>query len=517
MSLQAPDGTRLFTGFVGFANDQQDIPRFGPAFLPQSGTYTLTVRGNTPTDAGSYLFRVIDLDSFGTPMALDTLISGNFATTRESTLYTFDAPAGDKLLFDGRSGGFIFGIYDEALNPIYSRGIFGAANVNEVDGLGRVLRSRSSLCLVPTVIQVSHKTSVSKFKTCRLLPSLAIGQEAVGTVPANGQVHYRLQLAAGQRIRLDNLLPFATEVNYRIANSGGRVLLDSGFQNSDSSPPGNRLIDVPESGEYFMSIQSRQATTRDFRFRIDDLALAPLLTFDTNLEVTLNPGNAAQVFRINATAGETIQLDSLDNFPSGQQLYWDVSGPTTQFRGGGNAGFDFTVPILSSGTHYLTIDGRQNSGPLTIRFRATRTSGPVVPLAGFNTLVSLDVGINETKSYSFSAPTGRLVYLNVLQSQFAIPTHTVTLNKGETYLLRDLAGSNFGGGPDLTGSIITSTKPIAVFGGKPRDVCPHEFFAADHLVEQLAPTNTWGREFVTMPLTTGTNRGDRVRFLAQSG
>ncbi len=56
VELNAPDGTRLYTGF-GFAGELQDIPRFDPAFLPQSGTYTLTLRGNTASDAGSYQFR----------------------------------------------------------------------------------------------------------------------------------------------------------------------------------------------------------------------------------------------------------------------------------------------------------------------------------------------------------------------------------------------------------------------------------------------------------------------------
>ncbi len=45
---------------------------------------------------------------------------------------------------------------------------------------------------------------------------------------------------------------------------------------------------------------------------------------------------------------------------------------------------------------------------------------------------------------------------------------------------------------------------------------PSQFFAADHLVEQLPPTNTWGREFVTVPLATDSMRGDRFRFLAQA-
>jgi RHS repeat-associated protein len=103
-----------------------------------------------------------------------------------------------------------------------------------------------------------------------------------------------------------------------------------------------------------------------------------------------------------------------------------------------------------------------------------------------------------------------------MRSEFAIPTQTVTLNQGETYLLRDLALGRVGGASDLTGSTINSTKPVAVFGGNRAAFVPSQYFAADHLVEQLPPTNTWGREFVTMPLVTGSTRGDRFRFLAQA-
>ncbi len=511
VEFNAPDGTRLYTGF-GVANDYQDIPRYGPAFLPQSGTYTLTVRGNTPTDSGSYNFRVLDLDTAGTPIALDSLINGNFPDGREALVYTIDANVGDQLLFDGRSGNFIFGIYSPTLNGIYGRGIFGAASTAEVDGVGRVLQSGRYYVLFQGDLYIPRDFSFS-IQNLNLAPSLAIGAEANGTVDVNGQVVYRMPLTSGQRIRFDNLLPYNGHVNYRISNAGGRILYDSGFQNSDSGPPGNRLVSVTEPGEYFVSIQSRQATPATYRFRIDDLAMAPLLAFDTDLEVTLSPGNAARVFRIEATAGETLQFD---NFGSFLPLNWEVSGPITQFRGGSNDGSDFNASVLSTGTHYFTISGRQDSGPITIRFRATRTPGPVVPLTGVNIPVTLDVAQYEAKTYSFNAPTGRLVYLNVLRSEFAIPTQTVTLNEGETYLLRDLADRGPAGAADLTGSIISSTKPVAVFGGNRATFIPSEYFAADHLVEQLPPTDTWGQEFVTMPLVTGSTRGDRFRFLAQA-
>lgn len=510
VEFNAPDGARLYTGF-GLANDVQDVPRFGPAQLPQSGTYTLTVRGNSPTATGIYNFRVLDLDNAGTPLTLGTLVNGNFPNGREALIYTIDANVGDQLLFDGRSGNFIFGIYDQSLRAIYSRGINGAAFTHEVDGVGRVLQSGRHYVLFQGDLDIPRDFSF-QIQNLKSSPSLALGTEATGAVAANGEIAYRMQLTSGQRIRFDNLLPFAGEINYRIANAGGRVLFDSGFQNFDSGPPGIRTIFVPESGEYFLFIQSAQATPGSYRFRFDDLASVPLLTFNTDLEVTLNPGNAARVFRIDAEAGETIQIDNLG---SPLPLNWDISGPISQFRGG-NDGSDFSAMILSTGTHFLTISGHQDTGPITIRFRAARAASPVTPLAGFNTVVNWDVSLNETKTYSFSAPTGRLIYLNVMRSDFAIRTQTVTLNQGETYLLRDLAEQGPKGAADLTGSIIISTKPVAVFGGNRAAFVPSQFFAADHLVEQLPPTNTWGRKFVTMPLATGSARGDRFRFLAQS-
>ena len=140
VELNAPDGSRLFTGF-GFAGELQDIPRFDPAFLPQSGTYTITLRGNTATDAGSYRFRVLDLDTFATPLQLDTVINASFPTSRETQVYAFDATVGDQLNFDAQSGSYIFGIYDSQLIATWSRGIFGAASTGEADGISRIVRT----------------------------------------------------------------------------------------------------------------------------------------------------------------------------------------------------------------------------------------------------------------------------------------------------------------------------------------------------------------------------------------
>lgn len=87
---------------------------------------------------------------------------------------------------------------------------------------------------------------------------------------------------------------------------------------------------------------------------------------------------------------------------------------------------------------------------------------------------------------------------------------SVTLNQGQTYLLRSTLSSP----ADLSGSQISATAPIAVFGGHQcANIPTGDVFACDYVVEQLPHTGTWGRSFVTMPLATRTG-GDTFRILA---
>ena len=79
------------------------------------------------------------------------------------------------------------------------------------------------------------------------------------------------------------------------------------------------------------------------------------------------------------------------------------------------------------------------------------------------------------------------------------------LDLGEAYQLRS--------GEDLTGTLITSSRPVAAFGAHKCANVPASAPYCDHLVEQLTPVDSWGRRFVTMPLATRSN-GDTFRILA---
>jgi hypothetical protein len=88
--------------------------------------------------------------------------------------------------------------------------------------------------------------------------------------------------------------------------------------------------------------------------------------------------------------------------------------------------------------------------------------------------------------------------------------YTITMNQGQTYQLQ-----NGTLGADLSGTLVTSSKPVAVYGGNQCTDIPLGTVACDHVVEQLTPTSTWGKQFVTMPLGTRV-RGDTFRFVAST-
>ena len=70
----------------------------------------------------------------------------------------------------------------------------------------------------------------------------------------------------------------------------------------------------------------------------------------------------------------------------------------------------------------------------------------------------------------------------------------VTLARAETLLITFIG--------DLTGTKVTSNRPISVFCGDQCPYIPSGVPACDQIVEQLPPVEAWGRQFATAPLKT---------------
>lgn len=68
---------------------------------------------------------------------------------------------------------------------------------------------------------------------------------------------------------------------------------------------------------------------------------------------------------------------------------------------------------------------------------------------------------------------------------------------------------------DLTGTRVSASGPVEVFGGHVCAYVPYTSQACDHLEEALAPIQTWGKLFVSRPMTDAGGPGDNlVRIVA---
>lgn len=74
-------------------------------------------------------------------------------------------------------------------------------------------------------------------------------------------------------------------------------------------------------------------------------------------------------------------------------------------------------------------------------------------------------------------------------------TETIMLDQGETYQVAVPNGTG-----DLTGSIVTSDKTVAVFAGASWSGVPMNCGTFDNLLEQMYPIDTWGSRYITVPM-----------------
>ena len=79
--------------------------------------------------------------------------------------------------------------------------------------------------------------------------------------------------------------------------------------------------------------------------------------------------------------------------------------------------------------------------------------------------------------------------------------------------LNDLEVFQVQGDSDLSGTVVTSSKPVAVFSGDDCTMVPANTFPCNHLVEQIPPVSVWGKEFITNP-TPDNLGGDEFHIIA---
>jgi hypothetical protein len=218
-----------------------------------------------------------------------------------------------------------------------------------------------------------------------------------------------------------------------------------------------------------------------------------------------NSGGSTLKIFISSEVATTGQVSSA--FPGVDQNFSVIPGTVTEV----------SLPTLvqlipgieNKGIHITSID------PIAVyglnRKNATTDAFMALPVTSLGTdyRIMSYIASNSVMGSGFAVAATQNGTTLTIYNKWANITYNETLNAGETYLAEGTTALN-----DVTGSRIQSNLPVAVYGSVRITTVPNGCFAADHIVEQMWPVTSWGKNFVTVPLAGRDASGDVFRVLA---
>ncbi len=137
-------------------------------------------------------------------------------------------------------------------------------------------------------------------------------------------------IAAGQRLYIDTINPNPSPSATVLLVSPSGVQTTLATQNDfDSVANLFGALSFAEAGKYYILVVGEQNTAFQFQFQVLDFDTAPLITPGQIVSETFESAGRSVIYRVNASAGQTLYYDSLsDNRltnltvygPGGQQI-----------------------------------------------------------------------------------------------------------------------------------------------------------------------------------------------------
>ncbi len=197
-------------------------------------------------------------------------------------------------------------------------------------------------------------------------------------------------------------------------------------------------------------------------------------------QITLAPGEAAALLLESNQSGPY-------NLASTQPIVAYQFNPyCCNFTASNDA--SLLLPTSSLGLSYRIV----NYPTMYLQEAGTLTPYISIVASQDNTIVEVDATV----------PLEQTVLLTGDKSELNEPgaktAHRIVLERGQAQVLhipRGL-GSYQMGTSDLSGTLVSSNKPVAVFSGHPCTFVPQDAWACDHLEEQMFPADTLGQRYI---------------------
>lgn len=214
-------------------------------------------------------------------------------------------------------------------------------------------------------------------------------------------------------------------------------------------------------------------------------------------------GGVAQTVSLDVSAAETRRLESADY----NAIHVSSTSPVAMY------GYSFeTASNGNSSDGFLVLPSEAyDTSYVTMNYLDDDFADGKSHFAGEFLVIAKEDGTNVT--ITTRAPT-RKDFSGNTQGHDIGDTWTVTMKKGQTYLVQS-RGTN-SGVDDLSGSLIQSTKPVAVISGHERTAIENDFpnNSKSHLAEMLLPIRRTGSKYLIYP--SQRKVGDYIRIMSES-
>ena len=366
-TLSAPDGSEVFDSAFG---DQL-------VTLTQTGTFTLTVAGQAPTDVGTYEFTLDDvagnIDEIG--IFIGAFVSdgdpapgaGNIESPGAVDVYRFDADERQLLFFDDLdTSSFDF---DWTLAAPSGAVVFSAVALLDAEatmperGTYTLTVSGSSASVVGTYEFRIFEVEPPQVFAIGFGDTVAQGVPAAGAgdVERPGSVDiYTFEAAAGQ-VAILKVLVGNTDMAWDLTDPDGSVVLDSTFVISDE------LVPLAVTGTYTLTVDGF-AFNNSGTYSFQLLAGPPPEEFSIESGDTVADGvpssgagnievaGATDVYSFDAIAGQHMLFDVRE---SNFDLEWALAAPDgSELFSGVLSNTDVPVSLPQAGRYTLIVAGR---------------------------------------------------------------------------------------------------------------------------------------------------------------
>jgi RHS repeat-associated protein len=376
------------------------------------GAYTLTVNAIGQT-VGAYGFRFSDIAT-ATPLTPGTPVSSMLNPANSTDLYQFSVTAGQPVYFAHLSGGTAnteWRLIDPSGNMLFNTRF-------ATDG-GRLTLEAGGTYTVLIEGDIADTGTVSySFNVAPITDqtgALTLNNLVNASLESPGELdHYTFTLPANALVYFDALTNNSA-LEWSLSGPGGAAVNNLAFTSSDgqSTGSGNPVRALP-AGSYTLTIFGTGQATGAYAFRLSNLTSAAPLTPGTPVTDTLNPADSTNLYRFQATAGQSFYFANLSTTSSG--AIWRLIDPygNSLFRLGlgGDAG---RLMLGVTGTYTLLVEGFiSDTGTVNYSFN-------VAPITDTTQALTLGGLVNgslaepgELDHYTFTLAGSALLYFDSL-------------------------------------------------------------------------------------------------------